>query len=205
MTPSDHIALPQQLRKTVHPHRFMMWLSMASIVMLFAGFTSAYIVKHADTNVWESVELPSLFWVSTTLILASSISIFFAVRAFHRNNVKAYRNLLALTFVLGFGFLLSQWMAWQEMLVISQLGIGDKVAADFLYVISGAHFLHAAGGVVAMGFLFFLALRHYRTPEDALMLNLHPEKVPGIELVATYWHFVDALWLYLFIFFIANT
>ena len=205
MTPSNQIALPQQLRKTVHPHRFMMWLSMASIVMLFAGFTSAYIVKHADTNVWKSIELPSLFWVSTTLILASSFSVFFAVRAFHRNNVKAYRNMLALTFVLGAGFLLSQWMAWQEMLVLSERKIGDEVAADFLFVISGAHFLHAAGGVIAMGVLFILALRHYRTPEDALMLNLHPEKVPGIELAATYWHFVDALWLYLFIFFIANT
>ncbi len=205
MTPSSNPLLAGQLRKTVHPHRFMIWLSMASIVMLFAGFTSAYIVKHADTNVWRSVELPSLFWVSTTLILLSSVTMIFAVRAFQRHRVKNYRVFLFLTFLLGFGFLLSQWMAWQEMLVLQELKIGKETAADFLYVISGAHFVHVAGGVIALGALFLMAFVRYRKPEDALMLNLNPDKIPGVELVATYWHFVDLLWLYLFIFFIAYT
>lgn len=178
---------------------------MASMIMLFAGFTSAYIVKHADTNAWNNVEMPGLFWVSTTLILMSSFSMYFAVRSFHRNNVTAYRNFLILTLALGLGFMVSQWYAWQEMYVLRGLFIGREVAADFLYVISGAHFIHVAAGVIALLITVFLALWRYRKPEDALMLNLHPEKIPGVELVATYWHFVDLLWLYLFIFFIANT
>ena len=189
----------------VHPHRFMVWLSMSSIVMLFAGFTSAYIVKHADTNVWKSVPLPGLFWVSTTLILISSATMIFAVRAFHRNQVIQYRNFLLLTFALGLGFLVSQWFAWQELFAGDNMRIGTMVSADFLYVISGAHFLHVGGGVVALLIMAVLAFRRYRTPEDALMLNLNPDKVPGVELLSTYWHFVDFLWIYLFIFFIANS
>lgn len=188
----------------VHPQRFMVWLAMASIVMLFAGFTSAYIVKQADTNVWKAVAMPSLFWISTGLILISSVTMQLAVRAFHRNRVTTYRQWLAATFVLGAAFLVSQWMAWQQLFAGEDMRIGKLVAADFLYVISGAHFLHVGGGVIALCIMTVLSFFRFRKPEDALMLNLHPDKVPGVELLSTYWHFVDILWIYLFIFFLAN-
>jgi cytochrome c oxidase subunit 3 len=81
------------------------------------------------------------------------------------------------------------------------LTIGTEVAADFLYVLTGAHFLHVLGGVIALFALYANSWRRYRQPEDALMLNLDPGKIPGVELVATYWHFIGLLWIYLIIFF----
>jgi cytochrome c oxidase subunit 3 len=195
---------PSPYRRSVHPHRFMMWLSMASMVMLFTGFTSAYIVKHADTNVWNNVELPSLFWVSTTAILASSVALALGVRAFKRRALSAYRGFLALATILGGGFIAFQVLAWRELLDRG-LPVGTEVAADFLYVISGAHFLHVAGGLVALAVVALRAWTRYREPEDLLLTSLDHDRVPAVELVATYWHFVDLLWIYLFVFFIANT
>jgi cytochrome c oxidase subunit 3 len=189
------LSVQRQLRYAVHPHKFMLWLGMASIVMFFAGFTSAYIVKHGDTNVWKSVPLPSLFWLSTTLILISSITMSLSVRAFKKNNVRAYRGLLWTTFGLGIGFLISQILAWKEM-ISNGLSISTEVASDYLYVI---------GGVIALAIIAVLALTKYRSPEDTLMQNINPDKIPAVELAAIYWHFVDLLWLYLFIFFIVNT
>ncbi|HCK22002.1 MAG TPA: cytochrome oxidase subunit III, partial [Bacteroidetes bacterium] len=76
-----------------------------------------------------------------------------------------------------------------------------NVAGSFLYVISGAHFLHVAGGVIALLVFVILAFTRYNKPEDTLLENIHPDKQIGVELMATYWHFVDVLWLYLFFFF----
>jgi cytochrome c oxidase subunit 3 len=177
---------------------------MASMVMLFAGFTSAYIVRHADTNVWNNVELPILFWVSTTFILASSVTLVFAYRAFKKRQLGFYRFMLVATTMLGAGFLLTQYAAWQE-LVGRGLPVGTEVAADFLYVISGAHFMHVLGGVVALAAVSALAFTRYRQPEDLLLAALNTDKVPGVELVSIFWHFIGLLWIYLFVFFIANT
>lgn len=191
-------------RRPVHPLRFMVWLSMSSMVMLFAGFTSAYIVRHADTNVWNNVELPRLFWVSTTFIIASSVTLVFAFRAFKKRQLGTYRSMLMASTVLGAAFLVAQYAAWQE-LVARGLAVGTEVAADFLYVISGAHFVHVLGGVVALAAVSVLAFVRYRQPEDLLLVSLNPDKVPAVELISIYWHFIGLLWLYLFVFFIANT
>ncbi len=202
MATMTHTATPY--RRPVHPLRFMVWLSMASMVMLFAGFTSAYIVKHADTNVWNNVELPRLFWVSTTFILASSVTLVFAYRAFKQRQLGTYRSMMLATTGLGAAFLAAQYYAWME-LVDRGLAVGTEVAADFLYVISGAHFFHVLGGVVALAAVSVLAFTRYRQPEDLLLSALNTDKVPSVELISIFWHFIGLLWLYLFVFFIANT
>lgn len=193
----------------------MMWLSMASMIMLFAGFTSAYLVKRGDTNVWRSIDLPKLFWVSTTLILFSSFTMHMAVRSFRKNLVGAYRQWVLATTVLGLGFLISQVFAWSEltesvnvltrdMVFATDNIMGRVIHADYLWVISGAHFVHVGAGIICLLGLVIVAFRKFRTPEDTLLVNVNPDKVAGVELVATFWHFIDILWIYLFIFFIVN-
>ncbi|HVV07274.1 MAG TPA: heme-copper oxidase subunit III [Puia sp.] len=177
-------------RKKIHPHKFTLWVALGSIVMMFAGLTSAYIVKR-DLSSWTSFPIPRAFWYSTALILTSSVTIQMALKAFRERDMVKYRNLLTLTMVLGIGFVVLQWLGFKSLW---NLGITFRGAGggQFLYIIAGLHGLHVLGGIVALIIMFIKAfasrVRRYNS-------------VP-VELMSTYWHFVDLLWVYLFIFFI---
>jgi len=157
--------------------------------MMFAGLTSAYIVKR-DQATWTSFPIPRAFWYSTALILASSVTIQMALKAFRERDMLKYRNLMTLTTVLGIGFIVLQWMGFRS---IWNLGITFKGSGggQFLYIIAGLHAVHVLGGIIALIVMFIKAyasrVRRYNS-------------VP-VELMSTYWHFVDLLWVYLFIFF----
>lgn len=177
-------------RNRIHPHKFVLWVGIASIIMMFAGLTSAYIVKSGQPG-WQNVETPKAFWYSTLAIIVSSVSLQWALLAFKQRAMAKFRSLLLLTLVLGVLFVVLQWMGfkwlWQHGVKFEGSGAGQ-----FLYVIFGLHALHVIGGVVAMVLLFikqyFGSIRTYSS-------------VP-YEVMATYWHFVGILWLYLLIFFV---
>ena len=159
--------------------------------MMFAGLTSAYVVKR-DQPGWTTFQIPKAFWYSTAVILLSSLTIQMALRSFKEREMMRYRNLLTVTAVLGILFMLLQWTGFRE---IWQSGITFRGSGggQFLYVIAGLHVVHVLGGVVALLTMltrvFVSKTRSYNS-------------VP-VELMSTYWHFVDLLWLYLFIFFMA--
>ena len=179
-----------QQRKKIHPHKFTMWVAIASILMMFAGLTSAFIVKSNQSG-WRAVSLPKVFWISTATILFSSLILQMALRSFKNREMNQYRLLLGLTVVLGIVFLLLQWSGfqqlWQQKITFKGSGAGQ-----FLYVIFGLHALHVIGGVMALGVMFIKAF--------AGKIKLY-SSVP-VEVMATYWHFVDLLWIYLLVFFI---
>jgi cytochrome c oxidase subunit 3 len=176
----------------LHPHKFILWVAMASIVMMFAGFTSAYIVKHAQKN-WLEFSLPKIFLASTGVIVLSSITMHLAVKAFKVRERSRYRKLITVTALLGVLFAVLQAIGFSNLGAhgIRFLGSGSNASASFLLVIVGMHVLHVLGGVVALMVVFF---RAYRTKVKSY--NIVP-----VEIVATYWHFVDVLWIYLFVFF----
>ena len=176
----------------LHPHKFLLWVGMASIVMMFAGLTSAYVVKRQFGN-WLEFGLPLVFWVSTVVILVSSLTMHLALKNFKAHERKRYRLLITVTAALGLLFALMQLYGFTELHEqgIQIFGIGSNASASFLGVIVGLHALHVIGGVVALFVIFF---RAYGTKTK------HYDKTP-IEVVAIYWHFVDILWIYLFIFF----
>jgi cytochrome c oxidase subunit 3 len=190
----------QNRRSVIHPYKFNMWLGIVAMVMMFAAFTSAYVVKKADVSNWLVFDLPVMFNYSAVVIVLSSIAMQLAYFTFRRNKIGMHRIFIVLTFLLGAAFLVLQVMGWQELKSEGILLKGN-VAGSFLYVISGAHFLHVVGGVIALLVFVFLAFTRYNRPEDTLLENIHPERQIGVELMATYWHFVDVLWLYLFFFF----
>src|SRR5689334_14119347 len=103
---SFEIVANEQRRK-IHPHKFIMWVAIASILMMFAGLTSAYIVKSNQAN-WQDVTMPKIFWASTTVILISSLTMQMALRSFKQREMQQYRLLLGLTFLLGIGFVILQ-------------------------------------------------------------------------------------------------
>ncbi len=177
-------------KKKIHPHKFTLWVAIGSIIMMFAGLTSAFIVKSNQVG-WKPVELPNVFWFSTAAILFSSLTIQLALRAFKQRDHRAYRVLVLVTLVLGMAFVAMQWMGFKE-LWSQQITLKGSGAAQFLYVIFGLHALHVIGGVIALAVMFIKAFFG--------KTKLY-SSVP-VEVAATYWHFVDVLWLYLLIFFL---
>jgi cytochrome c oxidase subunit 3 len=186
-------AVSDQQRKRIHPHKFSLWIGMASILMMFAGFTSAYIVKRGDGTNWLEFSLPPVFWYSTAVILLSSLTIFLAGKAFRDRNMPRYRSLITLTAILGVLFTVLQWSGFKYLQNhgVKLVGSNSNPAASFLGVITGVHMLHVLGGVVVLIVMF---LRAYNSSKKSY------SNVP-IEVASTYWHFVDAIWIYLFVFF----
>jgi len=175
-------------RKKIHPHKFTLWIAIGSIVMMFAGLTSAYIIKRNQPN-WLEFNLPVTFWYSTAAILASSITIWLAVRAFRNGEMSKYRKMLIGTLVLGIVFVSLQVIGfiqlWNQGITLTK-----NVSISFLYPIVGLHALHVIGGIVALLIMFLKAFSRRQKTYSA---------VP-IEMMSTYWHFVDLLWIYLLLF-----
>jgi cytochrome c oxidase subunit 3 len=183
----------EQQRRKLHPYKFIMWVAMGSIVMMFAGFTSAYVVKRNQAN-WLEFTLPNLFWFSTATILLSSLTIHLATKAFKAREMARYRALMTVTAVLGLVFIVLQWMGFRSLEEhgVSLIGANSNAAGSFLGVITGVHMLHVLGGVIALLVMFFKAFSSRKKSYSPI----------SIEIASTYWHFVDGLWVYLFIFFI---
>lgn len=178
-------------RQKIHPHKFTLWIAIGSIVMMFAGLTSAYIVKSNQAS-WQEVRTPQVFWFSTIAILLSSVTIQMALRSFKQREMSRYRWLMAITMILGIVFIVLQWNGFMQLWNSGIQFRGVAGAGQFLYVIFGLHALHVLGGAIALlvmlGRAFFGPVKVYSST--------------GIEVMATYWHFVDILWIYLFVFFI---
>jgi len=176
----------------IHPQKFTLWVAMGSIVMMFAGLTSAYIVKKNQSS-WLEFRLPVVFWYSTFVILLSSVTIYLAQQSFKAREMGRYRSLITLTAVLGLVFIGLQIMGFQDLESrnIALTGSKSNSAASFLLVITGLHIVHVLGGVIAILIIFIRAFTSRVKNYSSL----------SIDMVSTYWHFVDVLWIYLFIFY----
>ena len=176
-------------RNKIHPHKFTLWVGLGSVIMMFAGLTSAYIVKGSQPE-WSTVEMPKLFYYSTVAILVSSVTIQMALKAFKERKMQQYRRLISVTSVLGIGFITLQLIGFNQLWETG-VDLRGSGAGQFLYIIFGLHVLHVLGGVIALLVIFIKAY-------TSRVRNYNPVT---IELASTYWHFVDLLWIYLFVFF----
>ena len=179
-----------QQRHRIHPHKFTLWVAIGSIIMMFAGLTSAYIVKSNQAS-WQSIEMPKIFWYSTATILLSSVMMQMALRSFKQRQMNYYRLLIAGTLLLGVSFVILQWIGFQQLWNSGIQFKGSSGGGQFLYVIAGLHAAHVLGGVIALMVMFVKAF-FGRTKQY--------NSIP-VEIMATYWHFVDLLWIYLLVFF----
>lgn len=178
-------------KKKLHQYQILLWAGIGSIIMAFAGLTSAYIVKKSQAN-WLEFDLPKLFWFSTAVILVSSFTIQMAVKKYKEGQLNQYQGFLFLTAILGVTFLILQVQGFKELEAsnIALVGPRSNSAGSFLLVITGFHMLHMVGGVIA---LILMAFRAFYSKNKTY--NVLP-----VELASTYWHFVDILWIYLFVF-----
>lgn len=177
---------------SMNPKKFALWLFIVSVCMVFASLTSAYIVRQAEGN-WQIFELPPLFWITSVLILVSSFTMHGAYLAARRDNLEMVKLGMIVTTLLGIGFLVGQVLAWGELVASNVYFVGNP-SGSFVYVLSGLHGLHIVGGVVILVITLVAAFRY----------QVHSKNLSLIEMCTTFWHFLDALWLYLFVFLLLN-
>lgn len=183
-------------RQKIHPHKLLMWIGIASMCMMFGGWTSAFMVRKAQGN-WLLFTMPISFWISTIVVIASSILMHFSIQAFKKRNMPQYKLYISLTTLLGVLFMFLQFVGFYEMhqAGIILAGNAEGVSGSFIYVISAVHLLHMLGGVIGLVVYYIKSnfISHTRTYSSL-----------GLEILGTYWHFVDVLWIYLFLFFFIN-
>lgn len=185
------VIVRSQQKQKIHPQIFILWVAIASIIMMFAGLTSAYIVKSNQAG-WQNLVLPQVFYISTILIVGSSATMQFAVSSFKKKATAKFKQLLGITVLLGILFVILQCVGFQQLWESGIQLKGVAGAGQFLYVIFGLHGLHVVGGVVALIVMAIKAIFN----ETKIATNT------PIEVMATYWHFVDFLWVYILLFFI---
>jgi cytochrome c oxidase subunit III len=175
-------------------YRIGMWVGLASVTMMFTSLSSAYIVRSTSANDWVPLPMPRVLLASTALIIASSVTIEIARRKLKASLTKVYAQWIVVTVVLGLGFLVSQLFAWRQ-LTAQGLYLSSNPHSSFFYLLTGAHGVHLAGGLLGLGLLW---LRSRRIAAAA-----HSERQTtrqgAVDAVSIYWHFMDGLWIYLFL------
>ena len=175
-------------------YRLGTWVAMASILMLFTALSSAYIVRAASSSDWQPLAMPRILLLSSALLLVSSVTLESARRKLKHAASNAYRSRLLLTVVLGVGFLVSQLIAWRQ-LAKQGVYIASNPHSSFFYLFTAAHGVHLLGGLTALG---YLSLRSRAPLEDKSALAKSKAQAKA-DAVTIYWHFMDFLWLYLFV------
>ncbi len=185
--------------------RFALWLALCAMFMMFAGWTSALLVRRAQSG-WLEFNMPKEFYMSTLVIIVSSITMIIANHQYKNDNYKSFRRFLALTFFLGMVFSVLQYLGWQSLDArgIPMGGENANVSGSFVHLISRAHLLHLLGGLFFMFIALIRAMYIFKNPANSLQKNINPTKGIRMDLLSTYWHFVDVLWIYLFLFFMIN-
>jgi cytochrome c oxidase subunit III len=152
------MARVNEQRKKIHPHKFSMWIAIASIIMAFAALTSAYLVK-MNQDYWVEYRLPLVFTISTIVILASSGTMHLAVKAAKLREMPRYRMLITLTALLGLVFVALQIAGFYQVhgAGVKLVGERSNAAGSFLLAIAGLHIVHMLGGVIALLVMFFRA------------------------------------------------
>ncbi|EMR03030.1 cytochrome c oxidase subunit 3 [Cesiribacter andamanensis] len=177
----------------MHPRKFIVWLFMVSIFMMFAGWTSAFLVARSEGDVLN-IELPSLFTISTVLLVISSVTMHLAIRSARRDNLQGLKLFLGITLALGVVFLAAQWTGFARFMEMDIYFVGGTAVQSFMYVLPFMHGLHIIAGLIFVGLVLYRAYR----------FKVHSKNMLSLEMCATFWHFLDALWLYLFLFLTLN-
>ena len=173
-------------------YRIGMWVALASIAMMFTSLSSAYIVRSATANDWFPLAIPRAMLASTIMILISSVTIELARRKLKQSFQDAYSRYLLLTALFGFGFLASQLIAWRQ-LAAQGIYVASHPHSSFFYLLTGAHAVHLLGGLLALGFLWLRSQRQLDEP------GAIARRQGSADAVTIYWHFMDGLWIYLFL------
>jgi cytochrome c oxidase subunit 3 len=180
------------ITKTNRAKKMMLWFGMISMSMTFAGLTSAYVVSSSRTDWIQQIELPFAFTLSTLIIILSSGTFYGALKMIQSDNIKAAQVLLLTTLALAIAFISFQFQGFNAIIDKGYYFTGPEssITTSYLYVLVLLHLAHLTAGLVIVLNVFFKTLKGKYDQENTL----------GFELALTFWHFLDILWVYLFLF-----
>ena len=178
--------------RTARSYKLILLFAMVSMIMMFAGLTSAFVVSKSRADWLKDFQLPTAFYFSTLVIMGSSVTFYLAKKAIQKNNQSATTRFLLATMALGIVFVILQFVGFGQ--IVSKgyyfTGAESSITTTFLYIVTVVHLIHLAGGLIS---LLVIIYNHYKQKYNST-------QTLGIELGAMYWHFLDLLWVYLFLF-----
>lgn len=187
-SPSYKAELQEAKRKTA---KSLLWVGIIGMVMFWAGLTSAYIVR-ADNGNWLIFKVPDIFIISTAIIITSSLTLFYSYISARKNNFLGVNLGLLFTLILGFAFVYCQYNGWKELFYKGIVfgGKTSNASGSFFILFIFAHWAHLIGGIISLIVTLVKGLKRKYNAGNTL----------GLELCSIYWHFLDILWVYLFLF-----
>jgi len=182
----------EQKERTARSYKLILLFAMISMTMMFAGLTSAFVVSKSRVDWLKGFELPIAFYISTIVIIGCSVTFYLAKKAIEKDNRSKTTMMLFATLVLGVLFVVSQFAGFGQIIESGyyMTGQGSSITVTFLYIIAFVHLLHLAGGLIS---LLIIIYNHFKQKYNST-------QTLGIELGAMYWHFLDLLWVLLFLF-----
>lgn len=186
------VDIPVEQPLSMHPKKFALWLFIVTVIMIFAAFTSAHIVRQADGD-WLIYDLPPMFWYTSGIILVSSGFMQWAYIAAKKDKLEQVKIALTIATALGVLFLFGQLQAWTQLVDQGVFFVGNP-AGSFVYIFTGIHGVHLVSGVIYLIYMLISSFRY----------KVHSKNMLNMEMSATWWHFLGGLWIYLFIFLLLN-
>jgi cytochrome c oxidase subunit 3 len=182
----------EQQARTARSYKLILLFAMVSMIMMFAGLTSAFVVSKSRVDWLNNFELPTAFYYSTIVIIGCSATIHLAKKAIQKDNKSATSIYLLATLALGILFVILQFLGFRQIVENGYYFTGSEssITTTFLYIVTVVHLIHLAGGLIS---LLIIIYNHFKQKYNS-------SQTLGIELGAMYWHFLDLLWIYLFVF-----
>ena len=185
-----------------HPHNVLLTLLLAGITVLFLSLTIGFVYNRVQNDL-PPIRLPWIFLFNTLILLGGSATMIAAKRAYLMDDTLRYQQSLRMTLILSLVFLIAQGIGWWQLFQQNIFLQTDNSAA-YLYVLSGLHFTHVIAGLPFLSAFLKAAREHMKEPVSVLVYFSDPEKKLKLRLLTLYWHFLDGLWIYLVLFFVAN-
>jgi cytochrome c oxidase subunit 3 len=178
--------------RTARSYKLLLLFAIISMIMMFAGLTSAFVVSKSRVDWLKDFQLPTAFFYSTVVIIGCSVTFHLAKKAIQKDNQKATTSFLLATLALGILFVVLQFVGFGQIVANGYYftGAESSITTTFLYIVTVVHLAHLAGGLIALLIIIYNQFKHKYNSTQTL----------GIELGAMYWHFLDLLWVYLFLF-----
>jgi cytochrome c oxidase subunit III len=173
---------------SMNPLKFALWLFIATIVMMFAAWTSAFLVRRAEGE-WLNFQMPFIFSVSTFIILLSSGTMQWAYFSARKDNLNTAKIAMTITMLLALAFFVTQYLGWQALEAQSVFFSGNP-SGSFFYLLTVAHAVHLISGIVFIVAVLIMTFQY----------KIHAKSMLWMDMCTSYWHFLDFLWVYLFAF-----
>jgi cytochrome c oxidase subunit 3 len=186
------MTINEHKERTSRSYKLILLFAMVSMFMMFAGLTSAFVVSKSRADWLKDFQLPTAFYLSTAVILSCSVTFHLAKKAIQKDNRNATTSFLLATLALGIVFVILQFVGFHQIVDNGYFftGSASSITSTFLYVVTIVHLAHLAGGLIS---LLIIIYNHFKQKYNST-------QTLGIELGAMYWHFLDFLWVYLFLF-----